>query len=95
MSIIVDPLTQYPNAWGKFRRGSCHMSSTESEAELHAFAKQVGLKRSWFQPGRHPHYDLTPGRRAAAVKAGAKEVRLRDMLTLHYAAKARASDSDK
>jgi hypothetical protein len=37
-----------------------HMVSDKSEQELHEFAKQLGLKRAWFQNcGRHPHYDLT------------------------------------
>jgi len=34
---------------------------------LHAFADRMGLRRAWFQPGRHPHYDLTT--RTAAFRA--------------------------
>jgi glycine/D-amino acid oxidase-like deaminating enzyme len=41
--------------------------------ELHDLARRVGLKRAWFQDGTLQHYDLTPGRRAAAVAAGAVE----------------------
>jgi hypothetical protein len=56
----------------------CHMfadtSGPDGDAALIAFARQIGLKPEWFQ--KHPlgnHFDLTPTRREAAVKAGAKE----------------------
>jgi len=47
--------------------------------ELHAFAKRIGLRRSWFQDqGRLPHYDLHERRREAAVKAGVIELTKRE-----------------
>lgn len=43
--------------------------------ELHAFAKQIGLRRQWFQgDATAPHYDLNPKRHAAALRMGAKLV---------------------
>lgn len=36
-----------------------HLVSDTSMKELHEFAKSIGLKRSWFQNKRLPHYDLT------------------------------------
>lgn len=51
----------------------CHLFSDEQDPAfpaLHAFAAKLGLRRAWFQGD---HYDLTPSRRAAAVRAGAKE----------------------
>jgi hypothetical protein len=48
----------------------CHLIA-DAEDELHRFAASIGLKRAWCQGD---HYDLTPGRRARAVKAGAVEV---------------------
>ncbi len=43
--------------------------------ELHEFAvRKLGLKRSWFQDGRHPHYDLTEGMRWKALRLGAQPV---------------------
>lgn len=48
----------------------CHLMADDLET-LHAFAARIGMKREWFQGD---HYDLTPSRRAAAVKAGAVEV---------------------
>lgn len=48
---------------------------------LIAFALQIGLKESWFQDRPNfPHFDLTPSRRARAIKAGAVETDLRDFL---------------
>lgn len=51
-----------------------HMTSTADDtdyAELHEMARHIGMRRAWFQGD---HYDLTPGRRAHAVKLGAQEV---------------------
>lgn len=47
--------------------------------ELHGFAEDLGLRRSWFQPSDRPdlkpfqraHYDLTPRVRKMALKKGA------------------------
>lgn len=58
----------------------CHMMA-DSEAELIEFAERIGLRRSWIQyPGTpRVHFDLTAGRRAAAVRNGAIEVTWREM----------------
>jgi len=52
---------------------ACHMVA-DSVRELHIFARKIGLKRNWFQPTTLPHYDLTPNKRAQAVRLGAKEI---------------------
>jgi len=55
-----------------------HMIATESEEELHSFAKKIGLKREWFQQPKkplmhHAHYDLTTrSKLGQALDAGAK-----------------------
>lgn len=55
----------------------CHMWA-DSDAELHAFAKTLGMRRAWHQRHRVlSHYDLTPGRRNAAVLNGAVQLDLR------------------
>jgi len=59
--------------WGWRLGPSCHMIA-DCEAELHAFAASIGLRRSWFQSGRNAHYDLTVKRRASALKKGAVEL---------------------
>lgn len=70
----VDPLLAcVPNKQWRWTH-SCHLFADTLE-ELHAFARKIGLKRQWFQD--HPslkHYDLTPKRREAAVKAGVVEL---------------------
>lgn len=85
MTICVDDLREYPNRpFG--HRYWCHLYDSEGNVEsLHAFAAQLGMKRSWFQPARpgqrpqHNHYDLTPTKRMLAVELGATEVDLRTM----------------
>lgn len=61
---------------------ACHLFA-DSDAELHAFARSLGLRREWFQDGagrnRMHHYDLTVGMRAKAVRMGAVEIGWRDV----------------
>jgi hypothetical protein len=52
---------------------SCHMMADTLE-ELHAMADAIGLRKAWFQDTRYPHYDLTPNKRAAALRAGAVDL---------------------
>lgn len=58
------------------------MDSEDNLIELHKFAKQLGLKKEWFQSHRHhPHYDLTTGRMMRkAVYMGAKVVSRRELV---------------
>lgn len=56
---------------GKFgRMVMCHMMA-DSIQELHEFAARLGLKRSWFQDGSAPHYDVSLTKRAEALELGA------------------------
>ena len=70
MTVYVDP-SQF------LYRGKmyCHMATDGDIEELHLMATRLGLQPNWFQnkPG-HPHYDLSPNKRALAVKCGAVEV---------------------
>jgi preprotein translocase subunit YajC len=61
------------------------MSDQLDPTELHEFAAEIGLRRSWFQRGKRlgrptehdpagDHYDVTEGKRWAAVRAGAVEI---------------------
>jgi hypothetical protein len=82
--IVVDELRHYnngPRGWTLW----CHMASDDlSEQgleELHAMARAIGLRREWFQDHpRHPHYDLPPDRREAALAAGAVPVTSRELV---------------
>jgi hypothetical protein len=50
-----------------------HLFSTDLD-ELHAFARRLGLSRSWFQlppKASWPHYDVVEGRRFQALRLGA------------------------
>jgi hypothetical protein len=84
--IVVDELVPRPSAKLKiFRAGSCHLAangySDQHLDALHKFAARIGLKRRHYQPHNlAPHYDLTIGKRARAVVAGAVEVSTRALL---------------
>lgn len=84
--IYVDELYAWPGkpqpgAERTFGNGkqSCHLYTDSADLEeLHAFAERLGLRRAWFQPKPqvyYCHYDLTPNKRAQAVRLGAVEVR--------------------
>jgi hypothetical protein len=78
MTCYVDPLVR--NGWIMHGRAiaNCHLFTDATDLdELHDLAARIGMKRAWFQPSPPasvPHYDLTPGRRAAAIAAGAVDV---------------------
>lgn len=70
MSVYVDPQLNYGWKLGP----SCHMWA-DTLAELHEMAGRIGLKRSWFQDKPTlQHYDLTVGKRKAAIAAGVIEL---------------------
>lgn len=79
MAVYVDELRVFPGPKPRcFEGGSCHLTA-DSLDELHAFARQLRLRRSWFQDHRTaPHYDLTAGKRALALTLGAVFFSARD-----------------
>lgn len=79
--IYVDGLRNWGWVLRRKRTESCHMVADTLE-ELHAFAKRLALKRAWFQPSSYPHYDLTPNKRALAVRLGAKELSNKEFVQL-------------
>lgn len=87
MAILVDNLTDYTGRTPLRHKQWCHMVSDESEAELHAFAARLGLKRAWAQLRPHAsaaHYDLVPAKRSLAVNLGAIEVSSRELVLRNY-----------
>ena len=92
MAVYVDALQVWPNDRGIFLAGSCHLAADTLD-ELHEFAARLGMRRSWFQPGRgrHPHYDLVKSRRDRAVRLGAIEVSGRDLVLVWRAQREAAS----
>lgn len=77
MAVYVDALIDYGWHLGK----SCHLVA-DSEQELHEFARLIGCKRSWFQQGKLPHYDLTRYYREAAIARGAGEIDRRGIVRM-------------
>lgn len=86
MTVYVDELfTARPRTAQAQRHGTswCHMEA-DTEAELDAMARRIGLKVAYKQHGhRWPpwrtHYDLIPSKRALAVRFGAVELTSREM----------------
>lgn len=59
----------------------CHLVA-DSESELHAFAKQLGLKQAWYQTdASYPHYDVTVEQRALALELGAIQGTRKQIIT--------------
>jgi hypothetical protein len=75
MTVLVDPLRDYPHARLPVRHW-CHLVSDESFEELHAFAARLGIPRHRFQGD---HYDLPAHLRALALEHGALEVDTREL----------------
>lgn len=85
MTIYVDT-AMIPARVGRHESRWCHLMSDQLDpTELHEFADRIGLRRSYFQPGRRlgsrterdpagDHYDVTEGKRWQALRAGASEL---------------------
>ena len=75
MSVYVDSMqVTIPNKKWPYNTG-CHLTA-DTKKELHVFAVNIlHLKKNWFQDHpRHPHYDLTLGKRRAAILNEAIEI---------------------
>jgi hypothetical protein len=73
---------------GRVHRSRWSHLTADTPDELHAFAARLGLRREWFQPGRPRgegtpgplrHYDVTAGKRALAIRMGARPTPWRQM----------------
>ena len=60
------------------RMTMCHMAA-DTEAELHAMAMLIGVRRKWYQGD---HYDVCMSMRARAVWNGAKEITQRELVKI-------------
>jgi len=84
MTIYIDDIVNYPinsikGKAKKFGNSWCHMWTDADTEELHEFAQQIGMKRSWFQNKPiFPHYDLVVSKRKLAIENGAKFMPLRE-----------------
>lgn len=61
-----------------------HMASPDLE-ELHKMAEAIGIKRKWFQDHeKHPHYDISKGKKQIAILMGAEEVSDKELIQKCY-----------
>jgi len=87
MTVYVDNY-RCPARVGAVRGRWSHLTA-DTPGELHAFAERIGLRQGWFQSRCksgpcptvggvcvHFHYDVTDGKRAAAIGAGARAIGL-------------------
>src|SRR5215472_10054988 len=101
MAVYVDdaniPAT-VPNGPARHNSRWSHLFA-DTQDELHAFAERLGLRRSYFQPGKPRgdgspspfwHYDVTAGKRQQALRLGAQAVAWRDAPRLMREREARA-----
>lgn len=76
MAVYVDNWRQ-PATVGPVRDRWSHLLA-DTEDELHAFARLLGLRPAWFQRSRrHPafdHYDVTEDLRREAIRLGAAAI---------------------
>ena len=80
--------------WPLAGRLWCHMLA-DSEDELHAFAANLGLKRSSYQGPpvtKNPHYDLTAFERNRAVRLGAVPVTRHEIVRILRRLRAEAAE---
>jgi len=82
MSVYVDDARAFaPHLLGGRARWS-HLTA-DSKEELHAFAAQLGLARSWFQnDNRLWHYDVVDRIRQRAILLGAIPVTTRELVAI-------------
>lgn len=58
-----------------------HLISDSDISELHTFAEEIGLKRTWFQDHpKHPHYDIWGRKVRRAIANGAKFVSSKEIV---------------
>lgn len=103
MTIYVDDWQQQARV-GRLNAKWSHLTAGPFDdlAELHAFARRIGLQKRWFQdkPWPRQHYDVTEPKRQAAIQAGAVAItwreagrQMRDATAAHRAIRA-AAESD-
>ena len=73
MVVYVDDMYRYP--MGQFGRMKMSHMIADTEDELHAMAKKIGVARKWYQGD---HYDIAISKRDLALEHGAKPITLRE-----------------
>lgn len=82
MTVYVDNF-RVPARVGRIKGRWSHLVSDNPDlTELHDFAARIGLKKAWFQTGKHayrPRYDVTDSKRDEAIAAGAIPIGIREL----------------
>lgn len=79
MAVYVDKMVNHGKVIGRAGPYWCHLLADNVE-ELHTFARNIGMPRSWFQLRPVPHYDIGSKRlRVAALNADAQEATRREI----------------
>lgn len=73
MVTAAEPGTQAHRVGARNGHEWCHLWTDGTDAQLVEFARKIGMRPEWLQRSRRGlvHFDLTPGRRAKAIAAGA------------------------
>jgi hypothetical protein len=81
MALLIDSFLNGARGPFHFWRRRCgHLVSDTSVEELHAFAREIGMRREWFQCRSIPHYDLTGDRYEIALAKGAVLISSRELV---------------
>ncbi len=77
-----------------YRLKLCHMLADTSE-ELHAMADAIGVDRKWCQQQGtwREHYDIAKGKRALAIRLGARVLTQREMAKYRHEKRRAAADA--
>ena len=78
MTVYVDDMYLYP--MGQFRRMKMSHMIADTKNELHAMAKKLGLRHSWYQGD---HYDVSMTKREEAIRFGAVPVTLKQLTMMN------------
>jgi len=77
MPVYVDDM--YKSPMGQYGRMKMSHMIADTEEELHAMARRIGVARRWYQGD---HYDIALSKRAIAVAAGAVEIGMRELAAM-------------
>lgn len=72
MSVFIDDMFRYP--MGQFGRMKMSHMIADTEEELHAMGRQIGLRRDWYQGD---HYDVSMAVREKTIALGAIAITLK------------------
>lgn len=73
---VDDMQAAYQPAHNSARKYIMSHMIADTEEELHAMAKRIGVARRWYQGD---HYDITQSKKVLAIQYGAKAITMREL----------------